>query len=111
MHRFLSCHKKHTVNHIGQRRLTDRTFKNTVCEEFIVVRKMYSFVDLIFICRRHGFSDELLLRLLAWYCRLHQQHACEHCRLAIHMCTARRRGRLYRSINENRRTALSIFRG
>ncbi len=39
MHRFLSCHKKHTVNHIGQRRLTDRTFKNTVCEEFIIVRK------------------------------------------------------------------------
>ncbi len=25
MHRFLRCHKKHTVNDIGQRRLTDRT--------------------------------------------------------------------------------------
>ncbi len=64
---------------------------------------------MIFICRRHGFSDEpLLLRRLPWYCGLHQQHARGHCRLAVRMCTARRRRRRCRSINENRRTAYGV---
>ncbi len=57
---------------------------------------------IIFICRRHGFSDEaLLLRRLPWYCGLHKQHARGHCMLAVRMCIARRRGRRRRSINEN----------
>ncbi len=44
---------------------------------------------MIFICRHRGFFDEpLLLRLLPWYCGLHQQHARGHCMLAVRMCTA-----------------------
>jgi len=49
--------------------------------------------------------EPLLLQLLSWYCRLHQQHAHGHCILAVCTCTARRHGQQRWSINENWRIA------